>query len=189
MTDFSALEMFDIVSKHLRNRGSIDIALRALLEAKTLVGQSHSSPQTLQSLDQAIEELRSLATNYALCSQMILEQAGEYDPRMLAKHQESFTDKIAALSYLNGILEALSTPGIVPQESAMRIRLLVSSIAAQTLYEHFDVEKALCQNLFAKGLQQELKQKSDETGNIFRNGITFRLAERYSAHRHNNLGQ
>lgn len=188
MTDFSAFEMFDIVSKHLRNRESIDIALNALLEAKTFVGQSRSSSQGLQSLDLAIEELRSLATNYALCSQVILEQAGEYDPRMLVKHQESFTDNIAALSYLNGILEALSTPGTIHQESAMRIRLLVSSIAAQTLYEHFDVEKALCHHLFSKGLQQEIGPQSHETGNIFRNGITFRLTERHSPPRHN-LGQ
>lgn len=144
-------EMFDIASQHLRNRGSVDAALQYLLEAKASYQEQPHSEQALITLDKAISELSSIATDYALCSHKFLEQGAEHSPIAAAAHQETLTDGIVGLSYLHGTLEVVSTPGIVSQESAISMRILLSSLLAQRLYEHFDSEKRFCQSLWPEG--------------------------------------
>lgn len=180
-------EMFDIASQHLRNRGSVDAALQYLLEAKISYQEQPHSDQALTTLDKAIRELSSIATDYALCSHKFLEQGAEHSPAVAAAHQDALTDGIVGLSYLHGTLEVVSTPGIVSQESALSIRMLLSSLLAQRLYELFDSEKRFCQSLWPEGLKSiaGLAADTPETHNDHLFSNTLRLSQgQADAHTH-----
>lgn len=143
MSVLSSEEMFEMVSRHFGNRESVDATVHRLLQAQ--------SASDNEDLADALAELNELAVSYALCSQMILESSHAIAPDVAAQHQQAFMDNIGGISYLHGIAEAMSNPGVVSPQAAQRIQSVLSSKIAQCLYEHFDMEKSLCQTLWPLG--------------------------------------
>lgn len=185
MTDFSALEMFNIVSKHLRNRGSIDLALAALLEAqRACQAESVPSKEKIQALSLSLEELCSVINNYTLCSLILFDQAAAYDKNIIKRHEQAFSSNIVALSYLSGVAEMFAKPGLVPEERATRIKILISSLLARCVYEHFEPEQALCNDLFGENLEKiKNLERHDDEGALFKKSLPYSASAPLSPHR------
>lgn len=176
-----------MISKHLRNRGSIDVALQSLITAQNIYNQIPNNEKAISELKNKAQDLLSLIIEYALCSQKMSELSLENSQNKNLVISPSFNDNLAALSYFRGMSYAIESSQNLSPSQSVRLSIQISSLASQVLYEHFDAEKKIYQQLFntipQKSAQSEITPHQEYFKSPF-SGAAFRLSENNQGPRH-----